>query len=152
MHSKSSSRLKSRKNQDRHHHPSVSELDRHRFVVNNKDFVQNTEENICIFNMGRMRSVLRNAFYALKGWFEDMSETLVQVLNADVPSPVKSMKKVYQSPKLSILLDEKKCDYDHWLFNFNHLLVTDTREILSLHHTHMEWRAYLRQEKNRFRV
>ena len=96
-------------------HPSVSELDWHRFVINNKDFLQKNEENISKFDRGWMRNVRCNAFYALKGRLENMSETLMQVLNADVLSPVKKMKKqlrrlanvekpMYESPKLSILL------------------------------------------------
>lgn len=58
-----------------------------RFVVNNKNFVQVTKEEICKFNMLRVRNILCNAFSAIERGLEDMSETLMQVLYAHVLAP-----------------------------------------------------------------
>lgn len=45
------------------------------------------KEQVSILNMGRMSYILCNSLSTLKAGLEDMSETLMQVLNAHVLSP-----------------------------------------------------------------
>ena len=59
-------------------------MDCNGLVVENNDFLQVGQEQICEFDMGWMRYILCNAFHALEGWLEDMSETLMHVLNAHI--------------------------------------------------------------------
>ena len=57
-------------------------------VVQNNDFLQVGQEPICSFDVGWMRYVLWHAFHALEGGLENMSETLMHVLNAHILAPV----------------------------------------------------------------
>lgn len=67
--------------------PSNLDTNRSWFVIEHDDFLHMGKEQICKINVGRMSYILRHTLHTLKGRLEDMSETLMQVLDAHVLSP-----------------------------------------------------------------
>lgn len=56
-------------------------------VINNDKLLQCKKKFIGKLHMSWVCNIFRNAFHTIKRWFEHMGETLMQVLDAHIPSP-----------------------------------------------------------------